>query len=51
MKEATIILLAEDDEGHANLIIKILRQTGITNDILHFTDGQETLDFLFGKGN
>ena len=50
MKEETIIILAEDDEGHANLIIKILRQTAITNDILHFTDGQETLDFLFGKG-
>jgi CheY-like chemotaxis protein len=50
MKEETTIILAEDDEGHASLIIKILRQTGITNDILHFTDGQETLDFLFGKG-
>ena len=49
MKEETIIILAEDDEGHANLISKILRQTGITNDILHFTDGQEILDFLFEK--
>ena len=50
MKEETIIILAEDDEGHANLISKILRQTGITNDILHFTDGQEILDFLFKTG-
>ena len=49
MKEETIIILAEDNEGHANLISKILRQTGITNDILHFTNGQELLDFLFEK--
>lgn len=51
MKEETVIILAEDDEGQANLIIKSLRRTGITNKILHFKDGQETLDFLMGKGD
>jgi CheY-like chemotaxis protein len=50
MKEETIIILAEDNDGHAHLIVKSLRRTGITNTILHFKDGQETLDFLFGKG-
>lgn len=44
------ILIAEDDEGHASLIKKNLRRAGITNQILHFKDGQEVLDFLFEKG-
>jgi CheY-like chemotaxis protein len=44
------ILIAEDDEGHASLIKKNLRRSGITNQILHFKDGQEALDFLFEVG-
>jgi CheY-like chemotaxis protein len=44
------ILIAEDDEGHASLIKKNLRRSGITNRIIHFKDGQEVLDFLFGSG-
>lgn len=38
MKEETIIILAEDDEGQANLIIKNLKRSGTTNKILHFKD-------------
>ncbi len=45
-----IIILAEDDEGHATLIKKNLARGGISNDILHFKDGQETLDFFFRRG-
>ncbi len=44
------ILIAEDDEGHASLIMKNLRRAGFKNDILHFKDGQEVLDFLFMNG-
>ncbi len=44
------ILIAEDNEGHAALIIKNLKRAGFKNDILHFKDGQEVLDFLFMKG-
>jgi CheY-like chemotaxis protein len=47
MKKEVIILLAEDDEGHKALITKNLRRSGISNEIMHFRDGQETLDFLF----
>jgi CheY-like chemotaxis protein len=43
----SIIVLAEDDEGHAELIIKNLRRSGIESRIVHFTDGEETLNFLF----
>ena len=50
MKKNTVIVLAEDDEGHAGLIIRNLRRTGITNEIIHFRDGEETLNFLLGNG-
>ena len=47
MLNDVIILMAEDDLGHAGLIRKNLKRAGITNDIVHFKDGQEVLDFLF----
>ncbi len=50
MKKEVIILIAEDDMGHAKLIEKNLQRAGVLNGILHFRDGQEILDFLFQKG-
>ncbi len=49
MKNEVKIILAEDDEGHAALIRKNLKRSGILNEIIHFKDGQETLDYLFAK--
>ena len=49
VQEVTI-LLVEDDPGHARLIEKNLRHSNITNDIVIITDGQQVLDYLFGKG-
>ena len=49
MTKEVIILIAEDDEGHASLIERNLRRAGIHNDIIIFPDGQETLDFLFQR--
>ena len=46
-KGEMVILVAEDDVGHAALIQKNLRRAGITNQIVHFKDGEEALDFLF----
>lgn len=51
MNQNVTILVAEDDEGHANLIRKNLVRSGIANTIIHFKDGQEILDFLFKKGD
>jgi len=48
MNKEVVILVADDDEGHAGLICKNLGRAGITNRILCFRDGQEILDFLFG---
>ncbi len=50
MHTDVIILVAEDDEGHANLIRKNLKRAGIVNEVLLFKDGQEIINFLFGKG-
>lgn len=50
MKKEVVILIAEDDEGHATLIRKNLARSGISNEIIHFKDGQDTLDFMFQRG-
>lgn len=49
MKSEIVILIAEDDEGHATLIRKNLGRAKICNTIVHFKDGQEVLDFLFQR--
>ena len=48
MKREVCILIAEDDEGHAALIKKNLKRSGISNEIIRFRDGQEVLDFFKG---
>jgi len=50
MKNEVTVIIAEDDSGHATLIKKNLRRAGIRNEIIHFMNGQETLDFFFRKG-
>ena len=50
MNQDVIILVAEDDEGHAGLIRKNLARAGIANQLLHFKDGQAIVDFLFRLG-
>ena len=49
MKKELKIILAEDDEGHATLIKRNLKRSGLLNEIIHFKDGQETLNFLFDE--
>ncbi len=51
MKTDVRILIADDDHGHVSLIKKNLLRSGISNPIIHFKDGQEVLDFLFGLPN
>ena len=43
-----IIIMIEDDEGHARLIEKNIRRAGVNNEIVPFTNGTEALDYLFG---
>ncbi len=51
MNQEVIILIAEDDEGHADLIRKNLVRAGVANKIIHFIDGQQTIDYLFRHGD
>ena len=51
MSEAPVILIVEDDEGHAILVRDVLETAGLSNGIRHFRDGQAVLDFLFGVGS
>jgi CheY-like chemotaxis protein len=46
-----IILVAEDDDGHAELIKEGLRDSGVCNEVIRFSDGKETWDFLSGTGD
>jgi len=50
LTKEVIIIVAEDDDGHRSLIVKNLQRAGITNEIICFKNGQETLDFLLLKG-
>jgi DNA-binding NarL/FixJ family response regulator len=51
MKSAElIILLAEDDEGHAYLVRENLRDAGVANAVVHVTDGQAALDYVRSEG-
>jgi CheY-like chemotaxis protein len=43
-------LLVEDDEDHAQLMIRSLENNRITNKIFHVKDGAEAIDYLYGKG-
>lgn len=48
-KEEMIILLAEDDDGHARLMELGFEDAGVRNQVIRFKDGQETWDFISGK--
>jgi len=47
LSKEVIIVIAEDDAGHANLIIRNIRRAGFHNEIKHFTDGEQTLEYFF----
>lgn len=44
------ILLAEDDDGHAELIERNFRRAGLLNSIVRVVDGQDALDRVLGAG-
>lgn len=50
MTQEVVIIIAEDDAGHARLIEKNLTRVGLHNPIQRFENGQDVLDFLFRRG-
>jgi CheY-like chemotaxis protein len=47
MKKDGLILIAEKNGKHFDMMKQSLLRSGVNNEILHFTDGRQTLDFLF----
>ena len=44
------ILLVEDNIDDAELTIHALRKKNLANQLIHLSDGEQALDFLFGTG-
>jgi CheY-like chemotaxis protein len=48
MTTPVTIVMIEDDAGHARLIERNIRRSGVNNDIIPFTNGTAALRYLFG---
>jgi CheY-like chemotaxis protein len=48
--EPILIVLVEDDDGHADLVARNLKRAGVFNGVQRLKDGQEALDFVRGVG-
>ena len=48
--EPIVILLAEDDPAHAEIVRRNLENSHIANRLIHVSDGQEALDYLYRRG-
>lgn len=46
-----VIVIVDDDEGHAILVRENLESAGLSNRFEHFADGQAVLDFFFHRGS
>ena len=49
MSTPVTIIMIEDDEGHARLIERNIRRSGVNNEIIPFTNGTEAVNYLFGS--
>ena len=49
MNTPVTIVMIEDDEGHARLIERNIRRSGINNEIVQFANGTTALSYLFGR--
>lgn len=46
--EPLVILLVEDNIDHAELILRCFEENRISNRVLHVTDGEAALNYLYG---
>ena len=49
MATPVIIVMIEDDEGHARLIERNIRRSGVNNEIKPFSDGTSAMKYLLGR--
>ncbi len=48
--EPVRVLLVEDNDDHAELVIRQLSDHRVANKLVHLGDGQEALDYLYRRG-
>ena len=48
VSKPVIIVMIEDDEGHARLIERNIRRAGVNNEIIPFQDGTSAMKYLLG---
>jgi len=48
MTQPVTIIMIEDDAGHARLIERNIRRSGVHNEIVAFANGTEAMTYLFG---
>jgi two-component system response regulator len=45
------VLIVEDNDEDAELAIRALKKHHLANNVVHLSDGEQALDFIFGRGN
>lgn len=48
--EPVTILFIEDDPAHAEITMRNFKKSRISNQIIHLSDGQQAIDYLFRQG-
>ena len=48
--EPVLVLLVEDNDDHAERVLRQMADHRIANKVIRLVDGQEALDYLFRKG-
>jgi CheY-like chemotaxis protein len=51
MRQKITIIIADDDEGHALLVKRNLTRIGVTNPVVHLSDGEAVLEFFANLSN
>lgn len=49
MTKPVTIIMIEDDEGHARLIERNIRRSGVNNEIVPFSSGTAAVNYLLGS--
>ena len=49
MSTPVTIIMIEDDEGHARMIERNIRRSGVNNPIVPFANGTDAMDYLLGS--
>ncbi len=49
MTDTMRVLLVEDDEDHAMLLMRCLEKCDVDNQVDHVTDGEQALNFLYAR--